>query len=164
MLQSYRTKVIERLFMKKILIVTTFLLTTFLIACNSVSLSDIESNFELCGYYQNDDMISHVPSVVALLDEFEEEGIRFSTSLYAQSTNLAILIKFSKTKDLEYVLENSETLDNLIVKVDKEELVIGNILLLPMNLTSNSVMIGNMVEIFHGDLESNLVETTTLSE
>lgn len=115
-------------------------LATFLVGCNSFN--GIKKNFEDAGYTYSEDVNTTIKS---LLTEFEKEDVVVTPHVFTKSFNIAVVLEFKSTKEMNQQIEESETLKGLLKDLQKSDFVKGNCVLIPIGINQE-----DMVKVFQG--------------
>lgn len=130
--------------MKKYFRVGSFFLLvflfTFLVGCNSFN--GIKKNFENAGYTYSEEVNTTIKS---LLTEFEKEDVVVTPHVFTKSLNIAVVLEFKSTKEMNQQIEESETLKGLLKDFQKSDFVKGNCVLIPFGINQDEI-----IKVFQG--------------
>lgn len=126
---------------KRVFILAVSLFTLIILA-GCTSFYGIKSDFEKAGYTYSEEAKQYIDDV---MNEFEEKEIIVTPHVFTKGLNIAIILEFESTKELEEQIENSETLKGLLKDFQKSDFVRGNCVLIPIGIN-----VQEMIEIFQG--------------
>jgi hypothetical protein len=106
------------------------------------SFRGIRADFEDAGYTYSETVKGYVDELLA---EFEEEDVIVTPHVFTKNLNIAIVLEFRSTKELEAHFAESETLQGILADLEKADCIRGNCLLLPLGLNPQE-----MIDIFQG--------------
>lgn len=134
--------------MKKVLSLFILLFFVFtLVGCSSIN--GIKGDFIDAGYTYDEEDNQNIQD---LMTEFEEKNITVTPHLFKKNLNLAIVLEFKSTKEMNEQIDESETLKGLLKDIQKSDFVRGNCLLIPIGINA-----GEMIDIFQGRFENKKV-------
>ncbi len=107
------------------------------------SFNSVKSDFEKADYKYSEKVNDLVKPLLA---EFEEDDVKVTPHVFTKGLNVAVVLEFQSTKELNKQLEESSTLKGLVKDLQKSELVRGNCLLIPIGLNPTE-----MVNAFNGN-------------
>jgi cell division protein YceG involved in septum cleavage len=125
---------------KLIYIVLGFFSVIFLSGCSSFT--GVRNDFENAGYTYSEDAKEYIDE---LMEDFEEKDVIVTPHVFTKELNIAIVLEFSSTKELDKQIKESETLQGLLKDLQKSDYVRGNCLLIPIGLK-----VKEMIDIFQG--------------
>lgn len=117
----------------KLLLVSIFLL----VLCGCSSFSGVRKSFEKAGYTYSETAKGYIDD---LLEEFEEEEIVVVPHVFTKGLNLAIVLEFKNTEEMEKQLSESETLQGFVKDLQKTDYVRRNCLLIPIGLNTQEMI------------------------
>lgn len=114
------------------------LIITLLTGC--VNFNTIDQNFEDAGYTYSQDANTLMD---AALQSLEENEVQVEVHVYTLadllSSKVAIVLEFETSKELKAEVADNEDLRALFGKLEENDLIRGNFLLIPIGLSTTSI-------------------------
>ncbi len=127
---------------RNLLMVMLVTLVIFLTGC--VSVNQIKDNFADAGYVYSETASSYISN---LLEGFDEEEVSVDAYVFSNGIRVAVVLEFNSTKEMNDELESNEDLQALIGDLTEKELIRGNMLLIPIGITTDAK--DEMISIFN---------------
>ncbi len=124
-----------------------FVFTISLLILGCVNANTINERFTEAGYTHSEDASTWISSLLA---EMQREGVEVTAHVYTNGLRVAIVLEFETTKELRKQIDESETLQSLIVDLEESKLIIGNFLLIPVIAFTTDAR-NEMIDVFNGD-------------